>query len=263
MKAAVTMTQTKTSGSNIQSISRAAAILRTLRMDNDGVSLGQIAARVDLPRSTVQRIVNALVAEGLVTNSEATSGYCLGPEVLLLARAMHQDITNVLHTSLEKLSSDAGETVDLAIFRNDAMVFIDQVVGNQRLRTVSAIGDTFPLTNTANGKAVLVLLDTESVHRIVKAESNQASKRKSQKTLRAEMSAELQETGKRGYALDINEHTDGICAVGIAFESNGDVYAISIPAPSARFLSKKKVLIEKLDAIKKEIRVVLPGVRFA
>ena len=38
-------------------IARSAAILRTLRAHPDGVNLGQIAANVDLPRSTVQRIV--------------------------------------------------------------------------------------------------------------------------------------------------------------------------------------------------------------
>ena len=156
MKAAVVTAHPKASVSGIQSISRAAAILRTLRMDNDGVSLGQIAMRVGLARSTVQRIVNALIAEGLVANSETAAGYRLGPEVLLLARAMHQDITAELHPLLEKLSANAGETVDLAMFRNDAMIFIDQVVGNQRLRTVSAIGETFPMTDTANGKAALV-----------------------------------------------------------------------------------------------------------
>ena len=36
--------------------------LRVLK-DSDGLSLGQIAERVGLPRSTVQRIVNALLAE--------------------------------------------------------------------------------------------------------------------------------------------------------------------------------------------------------
>ncbi len=259
MKAAVATTQTKQNSSSIQSISRAAAILRTLRMDNDGASLGQIAARVQLPRSTVQRIVNALIEEGLVSNKGVASGYRLGSEILLLAGAMHQDITTKLHALLEKLSVDAGETVDLAMFSNDAIVFIDQVVGNQRLRTVSAIGETFPLTTTANGKAALVLLDSDTANRLVMEEAELATTRKTQKTFKAE----LKDISKCGYALDINEHTDGISAIGIAFESDGVVYAISIPAPSARFLSKKKVLIKKLDAFKKDIIKVLPEVRFA
>lgn len=256
---AETAIPSKTNVSSIQSISRAASILRALRMDNEGVSLGQIAARVGLARSTVQRIVNALVAEGLISSSETSAGYRLGPEVLLLARAIRQDVATELHPLLEKLSTDAGETVDLAMFRNDAMIFIDQVVGNQRLRTVSAIGETFPVTVTANGKAALVLLDSDTVSRVAKAEAVQLSTRKTQKALHAELS----DIAKLGYALDIDEHTESISAAGIAFESGGVVYAISVPAPTGRFLAKQKLLIKKLEAIKTQIAQVLPGVRFS
>ena len=144
------------------------------------------------------------------------------------------------------------------MFRNGAMIFIDQVVGKQRLRTVSAIGETFPMTDTANGKSALVLLDSDTVNRVTKAEAGQSSRHKTQKALRAE----LNDIGERSYALNIDEHTEGISAAGIAFESGGVVYAISFPAPTNRFLSKQILLVEKLDAIKKQIAVILPGTRF-
>src|SRR5438132_5068512 len=46
--------------SQVQVIARAAAILRALEEEPAGLSLGQIAQRVALARSTVQRIVAAL-----------------------------------------------------------------------------------------------------------------------------------------------------------------------------------------------------------
>lgn len=55
----------KSEKSGIKVIARSAAILRTLRAHPDGVNLGQIGANVDLPRSTVQRIVGALQTERL------------------------------------------------------------------------------------------------------------------------------------------------------------------------------------------------------
>ena len=51
------------SQSQVQVIARAAAILRALEDEAGGLSLGQIAQRVNLARSTVQRIVAALEAE--------------------------------------------------------------------------------------------------------------------------------------------------------------------------------------------------------
>ncbi len=50
----------------IQSIARAAAVLRALERSPSGMSLGEIAAALDLPRSTVQRIVDALKDEGFL-----------------------------------------------------------------------------------------------------------------------------------------------------------------------------------------------------
>ena len=52
--------------SQVQVIARAATILRALEEENAGLSLGQIAQRVNLARSTVQRIVAALETEKLV-----------------------------------------------------------------------------------------------------------------------------------------------------------------------------------------------------
>ena len=55
----------------IQVIARAAAVLRALKDSQTGLSLGQIADRVALPRSTVQRIVAALIDERLLVATRA------------------------------------------------------------------------------------------------------------------------------------------------------------------------------------------------
>ncbi|PQK71359.1 transcriptional regulator, partial [Pantoea ananatis] len=59
----------KTGG--IQVIARAAKILNALGEHPGGMSLGEIAQVVDLPRSTVQRIVAALDSAELVRSSGA------------------------------------------------------------------------------------------------------------------------------------------------------------------------------------------------
>ena len=238
----------------IQVLSRAAGILRALKADNRGLSLGRIAERVGLPRSTVQRIVNALVVERLVAPNTVSGGYQLGPELLALAEAGRQDIARTLRPLIEALSRDTGETVDLAVFRDGGMVFIDQVVGAQRLRAVSAIGETFPMTVTANGRAALGWLDGADIARIAAAERRGPNAGKTTDTLQSE----IRVVRERGYALDIDEHTAGISAAGIAFRVRGAVYAVSIPAPSHRFLGNRDTLLEKLLATGAEIARLLP-----
>ena len=239
----------------IQVLSRAADILRALKADNRGLSLGRIARRVGLPRSTVQRIVNgaggreARDAERRFRRlSAGTGGPGAGPgrpAGRLRAR---------LRPVIETLSRDTGETVDLSVLRDGGMVFVDQVVGTQRLRTVSAIGEIFPLTVTANGKAALAWLDDGEVARIA------ADERRRLGTGRAprDVMAEIGTVRDSGHALDLDEHTAGISAAGVAFRVRGAVYAISIPAPSQRFRSTRDALLEKLVELKAEIARVLP-----
>ena len=52
--------------SQVQVIARAASIMRALEDTTTGLSLGEIALKVGLARSTVQRIVAALETEKLV-----------------------------------------------------------------------------------------------------------------------------------------------------------------------------------------------------
>ena len=154
--------------SQVQVIARAAAILRTLEEDASGLSLGQIAQRTSLARSTVQRIVAALQAEKLVISASPTGRVMLGPAILRLAGAVRSDFVTLARPLLTKLSGELRETVDLATIRKDRLLFIDQVIGPQRLRTVSAVGETFPLYCTANGKAYLATLDDRALERLAR-----------------------------------------------------------------------------------------------
>ena len=75
------LNQARAKTRKVQVISRAAEILRLLAQETGGLSLGQIATRVDLPRSTVQRIVSALSTEGFVSAEKGNGGIRLGPEI--------------------------------------------------------------------------------------------------------------------------------------------------------------------------------------
>jgi predicted ArsR family transcriptional regulator len=58
----------------VQAIARAASVLRALGARGQGMSLSEIAAAVDLPRSTVQRLVQALQQERLVETGTPGAG---------------------------------------------------------------------------------------------------------------------------------------------------------------------------------------------
>ena len=242
-----TSDQAPSDKSQVQVIARAASILRALENQQMGLSLGQIAQQVGLARSTVQRIVAALAAEKLLIAASPKGRVRLGPVILRLAKSVQTDFAAIARPYLVKLSHELRETVDLAAVKRDHLVFIDQVVGSHRLRTVSGVGETFPLYCTANGKAYLAQLKNDEIERLI----GRTYEKRTPNTLGslAEMIKELKSIRKAGVAFDREEHTLGICAVGVALQDPlGNFIAISVPVPAQRFYDIKDLIAKRLLA---------------
>lgn len=240
--------------SQVQVIARAATILRALEDENAGLSLGQIAQRVNLARSTVQRIVAALETEKLVIAATPNGRVRLGPTIMRLAASVRSDFVALARPFLERLSEELHETVDLSTVKKDHLVFIDQVIGSQRLRTVSAVGETFPLYCTANGKAYLAQLSDAAVEALI-GRAYEARTPKTITTFEA-LLPELKAARRTGVAFDREEHTSGICAAGVALHDPlGNAVAISVPVPSQRFANRAPLIAERLLATKRALEM--------
>ncbi len=190
--------------SQVQVIARAAAIMRALEDTTTGLSLGEIALKVGLARSTVQRIVAALETEKLVVAASPAGRVRLGPAILRLAGSVRTDFATLAKPFLVELSKELHETVDLASIKGDHLVFIDQVIGSQRLRTVSAVGEAFPLYCTANGKAYLAQLDDAQIEALI----GKTYKARTPSTLTklSQLLDDIRTIRNNGYAIDREEH---------------------------------------------------------
>ena len=236
--------------SQVQVIARAAAIMRALEDTTTGLSLGEIALKVGLARSTVQRIVAALETEKLVVPASPAGRVRLGPAILRLAGSVRTDFATLAKPYLVELSKELHETVDLASIKGDHLVFIDQVIGSQRLRTVSAVGEAFPLYCTANGKAYLAELADSEIEALV----GKVYKARTPKTLTkiSQLLDDVRVIRQNGYAIDREEHAPGICAAGVAMRDMlGNYVAISVPVPAQRFESEAAKICERLLATKR------------
>jgi DNA-binding IclR family transcriptional regulator len=223
---------------SVQVIARAANVLRALEGESKGLSLGQIAQRVGLARSTVQRIVEALHEEHFLIAASPTAGVRLGPALIRLAASAHVDFDLITRPLLAELSQKVGETVDLSVLKGSVAVFTDQVQGVHRLRAVSAVGETFPLHCSANGKALLSVVDEQKLDRLLRG----PLARLTANTIvqRADLVKTIESVRRSGVAYDLEEHTEGICAVGTAFlDPIGRAVALSIPVPTTRFRNKR------------------------
>jgi DNA-binding IclR family transcriptional regulator len=150
------------------------------------------------------------------------------------------------------LSRELHETVVLSLIKGNQVVSFDQVVGPERLRTVSAIGESLPLHCTAGGKAYLALLADGEVERIVGYRLDRLTAM-TLPTL-ATLLHSLEKVRELGVAFDNEEHEVGVHAAGIALQDVlGNYAAISVPVPVQRFLDREQAIAQRLIAAKRDI----------
>jgi len=246
----------RSAGLGVQVIARTARVLRALEGKPEGLSLGQIAKEVGLARSTVQRIVAALASEDFVIEAHPGRGVRIGPGLARIAASMSSDFKPLLHPHLVKLCEEMGETVDLSILSGGSAVFIDQIPGRQRLVALSGIGERFPLHCTANGKAILACFAKEDAATLI--DKSVAEHPSHPLADRAKLHRELDATRRKHLAFDPAEHGVGISAVGIAvLDAFGRPVAVSIPAPTHRFVEKRQALSDALLGFRERLRAVV------
>src|SRR3954454_14253962 len=219
----------------VQVLSRAAEILRVLHDAPAGLTLAEVARRVGLPRSTVHRIVGTLELEGFVAGATADARLRLAPELGRLAATSRTKLLQVARPFMEQLAGAVKETVDLAVLRDDRVLFIDQVAPpSRRLRADSVVGELYPAYCTANGKALLATLSEPALEAVLPRRLPRLTPHTI--TARAELLAELARVRADGIAVDREEHTERICAVGAPLRDGlGVVAAVTVAAPAERF----------------------------
>lgn len=217
----------------LQVLRRAAAALDEIATAPGRLRLVDVGANLGLAKSTARRLLVALVDVGFAAADEG-GRYRLGDRLLGLAGADGTHLAARLRPVIERVALATGETVDLSVLRGGQMWFIDQIESAHRLRAVSAVGERFPLRDTANGKAALALLDDAEIPDALRAE--------------------IAEVRRSGVGYDRDEHTAGISAAGVAARlADGQIVAISVPAPTERFVARETVIVDALRSAAKEL----------
>ncbi|CQD14054.1 IclR family transcriptional regulator [Mycobacterium lentiflavum] len=217
---------------------RAAAALDEIAAEPGRLRLVDLGERLGLAKSTARRLLVGLVEVGLA-GVDSQGRFSLGERLLGFGSAAGPHVSAIFRPTIERVArATDGETVDLSVLRSQRMWFVDQIESSHRLRAVSAIGVRFPLEVTANGKAALAALGDADAEAMISRLSSGVAER---------LRREIAEIRRTGLAFDRGEHTPGISAAAIARRTLGDsVVAISVPAPTERFLEKEQRIVAAL-----------------
>ena len=224
----------------IQVIARAAAILREVGAQPDGLSLGKLAQATGLARSTVQRIVDALETEHLL--QAGAGGVRPGWGLRRLGELPGSGIAQELRAALYELFEATHETIDLSTLSGGEVLFMDRFLSDQAERAVPSVGARYPAYTMSSGKALLSCLADAAIEELY---AGAPLERLTAHTV-ASMDELLRQVGEiraGAFAYDLEEHATGKSAIGLPLGVFRDVtLAVSVVLPTARFERQRPVI---------------------
>lgn len=225
----------------VQSVDRAISVLEILAQRGEaGVS--EVAAEIDVHKSTAFRLLGALEARGLVEQSGERGKYRLGFGIVRLAGAVtgRIDITQQSRQVCERLAEEIGETVNIAVRQEHYAINLYQVRGQSAVTAHNWVGQLTPLHATSSGKIMLAHLPAQERAALV---TEAGLKKLTPRTIssKAKLEKNLAEARERGYAWTLEELEIGLHAMAAPIrDREGQVIgSISASGPSYRFTEER------------------------
>jgi IclR family transcriptional regulator, acetate operon repressor len=199
----------------IDSLARAFDLLEIVA-ERGEVKLAELPGLLGVSRATAFRVLTTLQQRGYIEHLRDSSTYRLGPgSVILAARSQTASIVRRAEPVMAELRHVTGETVNLALFRGGQLVYVAIFDGSHAMRMSGTIGERVPLHSTAVGKATLASVSRERVRALLGPPPFRRFTEQTLTTMKA-LEADLEETRRRGYAVDREEMDVGARCVGVA-----------------------------------------------
>ncbi len=213
----------------VQSIARAFTILDEVSKANDhGISLSEIADKIDLPISTVYRIVQNLIAWQYLAEKD-NGNYTLGFTYLTFGNIVKRDLvlTDYARKYMEELNQKTKETIYLAILDKMAgdIIYIDKLESLRNIKLAAGVGSHNYIHSTANGKCLVSKLGSDKLRELLNVKG---LPRLSDNTITdfVKFTEEIKKVRDKGYAIDDIENEPGVrCVAAPIYDYTGSVVA--------------------------------------
>ena len=238
-------------------VGKAMTVLDQVAAFGRPVRFRDILAQSQYPKGTLYRILQTLRIEQLVTFDEDLQTYSLGIRLVRLAHGAWQQasIAPVAAPLLDRLSAELGETIHLAQLDNAQVLYVDKRNAARPIEMYSQAGKIGPAYCTGVGKAMMAYLPEYEQSAAI---AQQSFHRFTEHTICSAdaLRTEFEQIKSQGYALDRQEHEDGIicAAVPILNGANQPIGAISVTSTTLRTTLKNlQKLTPQLSETAREI----------
>ena len=221
----------------VQSLTRGLSLLEALADAESGLTLTDLAHRVQLAPSTVHRLLATLEKMGYVYQADELGRWWVGLQAFTVGVSFlaNRDFVAHSHPYMRRLMEQAGETTNLGILDGTEAVFISQVQCRETMRTIVKLGSRVPLHASGVGKAIFAAMPDDEIEAILKVKG---LPRITANTITSPetMWAAIHVIRKRGWSFDDEEHAIATrCVAAPVYDEHAEVLgAISVAGPVTR-----------------------------
>lgn len=208
----------------VQSIERAAAILRLLARGSGRLGIGEIASSLDLAKGTAHGILRTLQGVGFVEQDTGTGKYQLGAALLHLGTS-YLDVNELRSRAInwaDALAARSGEAVRIGTPLEGRVLVVHHVFRPDDTLQTLDVGSLLPLHATALGK-VLLAYDADLAAEAASAASNGKLDAYTRSTLitSTPLAKSLARVRESGWAAGVEELTPGQASVAAPIRGHG------------------------------------------
>jgi DNA-binding IclR family transcriptional regulator len=245
----------------IQSLDRGLTILQAVALSKHPVSLGELAALLDIDRSSAFRLAYTLRRRGFLACPAGRKDYILGSSIWRLSHQYDWGnmLVRVANQHLKRLAAQINETAHLAIREGKNALFIDSASTNHMLAVSGQTGELVPLYCSAHGKALLADADEQELKSLYGPDPLRRYTKNTITSIQA-LAKNCALIKKRGFAADEAEFREELRCVAapIRVENDAIVASIGISAPITRFPKERyRVYAEHVIKVAQDIGLLL------
>lgn len=199
----------------VPSVLKAARLLDELAASREALTLGELAVRLDLPKSSTLGLCTSLTVVGLLRRYD-DGAYHLGTHLVDLAHAYltRTDLTREFEQALDALKVFDEEGAVLAVRDGADVVYVACRNGNLPVGITYRIGMRLPVSCTATGKALISTLGDAEIRQLFRGQRLPRLTDKSCRSVAALLD-DIRAVRAQGFATDNEEARDGMCCIGV------------------------------------------------
>jgi DNA-binding IclR family transcriptional regulator len=192
-------------------LQRANLLLEAFSPQHRYLTLSSIVLRTGLPKSTVHRTAQQMTALGWLTHDNGR--YSLGTRMFELAglSSVRHELREAALPYMEDLYEATHMTLHLGVRTGHEVLYVEKIVGHDRITELSHVGGRMPLHCTAIGKSLLAF----SAENVVEDMLGHGLAKRTQATITSptQLRRELNTISETNVAFDREESAVGVCCV--------------------------------------------------